>query len=387
VRTEGQADSGPIGDVREARSLFPATDNAAYLNTAAVGLASRALVGAYYSYIDDWAETGLDYARGEAAGESARASVAALIGADRSDVALIASVSAAAGLVAAQFGPAGRGHNVVIGEREYSSNHYPWRLLANNGYKVRQVPFRNGGLEPDEIARRVDGGTVLVAFSGVQTATGHRSDIRAISAIARAVGAIVFVDGSQLVGALPVAEDLGGVDVLATADHKFLLHAGRGLGYCYLSREIQDRFVPINAGWKAGRVPFDSFFGPAMDLSPTASRFDNSISWLAAIGNEAALSVFDVFGIDAIYGRNRALAELLSASLSEIGWMPVDLPEANRSSIVSVPLGDAEPTQLLAELKRRGVVCSARDGNLRLAIHFYNHEDDIRQITSALSEL
>lgn len=157
------------------------------------------------------------------------ASVAALIGADRSDVALIASVSAAAGLVAAQFGPAGRGHNVVIGEREYSSNHYPWRLLANKGYEVRQVPFRNGGLEPDEIARRVDGGTVLVAFSGVQTATGHRSDIRAISAIARAVGAIVFVDGSQLVGALPVAEDLGGVDVLATADHKFLLHAGRGL--------------------------------------------------------------------------------------------------------------------------------------------------------------
>ncbi len=387
MRLDGRADSGPIGDVREARSLFPATDTAAYLNTAAVGLASRTLVGAYRSYIDEWAATGLDFVRGEAAGESARTSVAALIGADPSDIALIASVSAAAGLVAAQFGPAGTGHNVVIGEREYSSNHYPWRLLANKGYEVRQVPFRNGGLEPDDIARRVDRGTVLVAFSGVQTATGHRSDIQAISASARAVGAIVFVDGSQLVGASPVAEDLDGIDVLATADHKFLLHAGRGLGYCYLSREIQERFVPINAGWKAGRVPFESFFGPAMDLSTTASRFDNSISWLAAIGNEAALSVFDVFGIDAIYGRNHELAELLRASLSEIGWMPVDLPEANRSSIVSVPLGDAEPTQLLAELQRRGVVCSARDGNLRLAIHFYNHEDDIRQITSALSEL
>ncbi len=242
--------------------------------------------------------------------------MAALIGADPSDVALIASVSAAAGLVAAQFGAARAGQNVVIGEREYSSNHYPWRLLADKGYDVRQVPFRNGGLEPDDIARRVDDGTVLVAFSGVQTATGHRSDIRAISAIARAVGAIVFVDGSQLVGALPVADDLACIDVLATADHKFLLHAGRGLGYCYLSRAMQDRFAPINAGWKAGRVPFESFFGPAMDLSPTASRFDNSISWLAAIGNEAALSVFDEFGADAIYDRNRELAELLRTSLS-----------------------------------------------------------------------
>jgi selenocysteine lyase/cysteine desulfurase len=307
-------DSDPSVDVRAARRLYPATHNAAYFDTAAVGLASRALIAACHGYVDDWAEAALDYVRGEAAGESARTAVAGLIGADRSDIALIPSVSAAAGLVAAQFGPAGHGQNVVIGEREYSSNHYPWRLLANKGYEVRQVPFRNGGLQPDDVALMVDANTVLVAFSGVQTATGHRSDLNAISAIARDVGAVVFVDGSQLVGALPVAEELGGIDVLATSDHKFLLNAGRGLGYCYLSRDIQDRFVPLGAGWKAGRVPLESFFGPGMDLSPTASRFDNSISWLAAIGNEAALSVFDVFGADAIYRRNRELAELLRSS-------------------------------------------------------------------------
>ncbi len=376
-----------VGDVRAARGLFPVTSTTAYFNTAAVGLASRALQAAYHRYVDEWAQTGLDYARGEAAGESARAAVAKLIGAERSDVALIASVSAAAGLVAAQFGPAGRGQNVVIGEREYSSNHYPWRLLASKGYGVRQVPFRNGGLEPDDIALRVDQGTVLVAFSGVQTATGHRSDIGAISSIARRVGAIVFVDGSQLVGALPVAADLGCVDVLAVSDHKFLLNAGRGLGYCYLSREIQDRFVPINAGWKAGCVPLESFFGPALALSPTASRFDNSISWLAAIGNEAALSVFGRFGAEAIYARNRELAEILRASLSEAGWPAVDLPEANRSTIVSVSLGDSDATHLLAELKRRDIACSARDGHLRLAIHLYNHEDDIGHLATALSKL
>jgi cysteine desulfurase / selenocysteine lyase len=379
--------SGPIHDVREARRLFPATANAAYLNTAAVGLASRAVVAAYHAYVDDWAEHGLDFVRGEAAGEHARRAVATLIGANRSDVALIPSVSAAAGLVAAQFGPAGRGENVVIGEREYSSNHYPWLMLAAKGYEVRQVPFRGGGLEPDDIARHVDAATVLVAFSGVQTATGHHSDIRAIGAIARAVDAIVFVDGSQLVGALPVAPHLDAIDVLATSDHKFLMHAGRGLGYCYLSPAVQERFAPINAGWKAGRVPFESFFGPAMDLSPTASRFDNSISWVAAIGNEASLTVFETFGAEAIYARNRELAECLRSSLAEIGRDPVDLPDLNRSTIVAVPLGDTEPAPLLAGLKRRGIIGAARDGNLRLSVHFYNHEDDIAQLTGALAEL
>ena len=86
----------------------------------------------------------------------ARTSVAALIGADPSDVALIASVSAAAGLVAAQFGPAAPGQNVVIGEREYSSNHYPWRLLAEQGLRgsAGPVPKRRAGTRRRRAARR-----------------------------------------------------------------------------------------------------------------------------------------------------------------------------------------------------------------------------------------
>ncbi len=378
---------GPVVDIRDARALFPATADSAYFNTAAVGLASQELTAACHQYVDEWSASGLDYIRGEAAAETARTAVATLMGADRSDIALIASVSAAAGFVAAQFGPASGGQNVVIGQREYSSNHFPWRLLADKGYEVRQVPFRNGGLEPGDIAHHVDGGTQLVAFSGVQTASGHRADIAAIAELARAVGALVFVDGSQMIGALPVAADLEYIDVLATSDHKFLMNAGRGIGYCYLATEVQDRFSPVNAGWKAGSVPFESFFGPEMDLSSTASRFDNSISWLAAIGDEAALSVFDRFGADAIFQRNNELENLLRSALADIGREPINLPTANRSTIVSVPLGDAKPAELLATLKQQGIICSARDGNLRLAVHFYNHEDDIDQITSALAGL
>jgi cysteine desulfurase / selenocysteine lyase len=373
-----------VADICDARCLFPATAGRAYFNTAAVGLASQRLAGTYHEFIDEWAAAGLDYSRGEQAAGEARSAVARLIGADAADIALIPSVSSAAGLVAAQFGPAGPGESIVIGQREYSSNHFPWRQLASKGYDVRQVPFRNGGLEPDDIAQHVDGGTRLVAFSGVQSATGHRSDIAAISGLARVAGAIVFVDGSQLIGALPVARDLRHVDVLVAPDHKFLLNAGRGMGYCYLSPAAQARFTPVSAGWRAGSVPFDSFFGPAMNLSATASRFDSSISWLAAIGNQAALAVFDDFGPGAIYARNHELTVKLRAALTGIGWDPVDLPERNQSTIVSVPLGDTEAARLLSALSGQQVICSARDGNLRLAIHFYNHEDDIERLVTTL---
>ncbi len=159
------------------------------------------------------------------------------------------------------------------------------------------------------------------------------------------------------------------------------------MGYCYLSPEAQRRFTPINAGWRAGRAPMESFFGPTMDLSPTASRFDSSISWLAAIGNEVAISVFDEFGADAIYARNLELTGLLRSTLVEIGWQPVDLPEQNRSTIVSIPLDGRDPDALLDRLSEKGVVCSLRDGNLRVTVHFYNDEDDIDRLAAALKAL
>ena len=374
-----------VTDITEARRLFPATTGRAYFNTAAVGLASRRLAETYHAVVDEWVTHGLDWPLGERAANQARSAVARLIGADTADLALIPSVSSAAGLVAAQLGVAGAGENVVIGEREYSSNHFPWRQLAHKGYDVRQVPFRQGGLDPDDVGRRVDGGTRLVAFSGVQSATGHRSDIAAISALARDVGAIVFVDASQMVGALPVAPELPHADVLVTADHKFLLNAGRGMGYCYLSRPMQERFIPINAGWRAGEDPFASFYGPDMQLSPTASRFDSSISWLAAIGNTVALDVLERFGPDAVHARNRELERALRAALARVGWEALDLPPANRSTIVSIPLGDLEPARLVRALADDGVICSARDGALRLSVHLYNHEDDIERLVTALA--
>jgi selenocysteine lyase/cysteine desulfurase len=163
-----------------------------YLNTAAVGLGSTLLHESYREFTAQWLDSGLDFVRAEKAADRSRELFARLIGASARDVALVASVSAAAGLVAGQFTQAGPGENLVIGAQEYSSNHFPWRQLA----------FHHGGMEAEIVRHYVDGGTRLIAVSAIQTASGHRSDLAALSSIARSVGAWLFVDASQAAGAV-----------------------------------------------------------------------------------------------------------------------------------------------------------------------------------------
>jgi selenocysteine lyase/cysteine desulfurase len=372
-------------DLATARDLFPVTRRVAYLNTAATGLASSRLTEAYARVIESWAATGFDYVRGEAAATAARDSVARLIGASAADVALVPSVSAAAGLVAAQFLPAAPGENVVVGEREYSSNHFPWRQLVVRGYDVRLVAFRDGGVLPEEIDRHVDGGTRLIAVSAVQSATGHRTDLPAVSRIARQHGALIFVDASQSVGALDVEGDTALADFMAFSDHKFLLNAGRGMGYLYIRRERQPDLIPFGAGWRAAADPLGSFFGPRMVLSRTASRFDASISWLAAIGDAVCLELIEQVGAAVIHARNRVLSDRLRAGLAEHGLTPYDPGPSGRSAIVTVPLAPERLDDTSTRLQSRGVAAAVRDGSIRLSVHFYNDEDDIDRAVRALT--
>lgn len=300
------------------------------------------------------------------------------------DIALVPSVSSAAGLIAAQFTRAAPGENLIVGEEEYSSNQFPWRQLAHRGYGLRLVPFRGGGILPGELERVVDDGTKLIAVSAVQTATGHRTDVQALGEIARRRGAWVFVDASQSVGAMDVREDAAAADFMAFSNHKFLLNAGRGMGYLYIRRARQEDLLPLGAGWRAGAEPLQSFFGPRMELSETASRFDASISWLAAIGDEACLGLIEEIGPEKIYQRNNELADHLRDRLAAIGRRPIGSGGAECSHIVSVPLGDADPGETLARLKARGISAAVRGTFLRLAVHFYNNDGDVERVIRAI---
>ena len=366
----------------EVRALFPGLRDTLYFNTSTMAVGCAPAREAYEHAVERWSAGRFDWAEAEQAGEGARAMFARIVGAQPDEVAIVPAVSVAAGIVAANLPPARRGESVVVAEREFTSNYFPWVLLRERGYEVRTVSSADDGPPADAYAAVADGSTRLIAVSAVHSPTGFRTDLAALSRVAARSGAWLFVDACQAAGAVALDVMRDGVDFLAAAGHKFLL-GSRGMGYLYVRRALLDRIRPVLPGWKAARNPAESFVGPDMDLSPTASRLDTSLTWFAALADHAAFGLFERFGIEAILERNARLSRRLHAALTEkgIGFRPFD--EAHRSTVVTLPARDIAAT--MARLRAAGVVAAVPAGRIRLSVHFYNLEEEIDRVTEVLA--
>jgi selenocysteine lyase/cysteine desulfurase len=80
-------------------------------------------------------------------------------------------------------------------------------------------------------------------------------------------------------------------------------------------------------------------------------------------------------------GRTRALLRGLGASL------PFDRAPHYDSGIVGARFEGRDASRLARELIARGVHVSARHGNLRVSVHFYNNEADLDRLDQELRRL
>jgi cysteine desulfurase/selenocysteine lyase len=365
-----------------ARDLFPGAANVVYLNTASMALGAAPVRAAYEAALAAWTAGRFDFAEAERAGEAARQMFARLIGAMPREVAIVPSVSAAAGTIAAQFGSAKTGENVVVGAEEYTSNYFPWLQLRDLGYEVRAIAFRDGAPPIDAIAAQVDRRTRLLAVSAVQSSSGAAADLPALSEIVHREGGWLFVDASQASGAIPIDVRASGIDFLATPSHKFLCGT-RGMGYLYVREELLPAIRPIAPGWKAAAEPLKSFYGPAMRLSETASKLDMSLTWFAAFGDQAAFGIFEQFGPDRIFETNRQLTRHLRLRLKEHGLDAAEPDAPVQSTIISMAVSD--PDRVMRRLTEANVVASMRAGRIRISVHHYNSPAELDLVASLLS--
>jgi selenocysteine lyase/cysteine desulfurase len=340
-----------------AAAEFEGTRTAGYLDTATYGLPPRSTLAALEAAMRAWRD-GEDWLAWEREGERCRELFARIVGAPAESIALVGTVSAAAGIVAASL-PAGPGDNVVGFEHEFQSALFPWLALEERGVEVRLCPL-------EALADAVDARTQLVAVSVVQSSDGRVADLDAL----KDAGAPLFLDATQSAGALPV--DLEGVDFLVAGGYKWLL-CPRGLSFLYVRPERLLELEPWHAGWKSIDDVYERFYGLPKNLTADARRLDTSLAWLVAAGSRASLELIDALGVGRIAEHNRSLVARFCAGLG--------IPETG-SSIVQVERPDAEAA--MERLRAAGISCSVRAGALRLAFHLYNDEADVERALEVL---
>src|SRR5436853_228769 len=183
--------------------------------------------------------------------QAARVAVARLLNADPSEIALATNTSHGLNLAASAL-PLQRGDVVLVSDREFPANVYPWMLLKKQGVEVELAPCAPEGW-PDEaylVERLHDPRVRVLAVSFVQFSNGYRADLARLGVACRANGTFLVVDGIQGVGdsVLDVRETP--VDILACGGQKWLL-APWGSGFVYVRRELISVLEPAVAGWMA----------------------------------------------------------------------------------------------------------------------------------------
>ena len=339
-----------------APSEYEGTPTRGYLDTATYGLPPRSTLRALEEALEGW-RTRRRWRDWEEDAEACRGVFAELVGARAEDVALVSTVSAGAGIVAASL-PAGPGDNVVLYERDFMSVVLPWRGLQARGVELRLLPL-------ERLAEGIDERTALVAVSSVQSADGAVADLAAL----KGTGARLFVDATQAVGAVPT--DLDGVDYLVTHAYKWLL-SPRGLSFLYVHPERRSEIEPWTAGWKSCPNPYEDYYG-FPELTDDARRLDVSVPWFAAAGARRSLELLLSLGPQRIADHNLALASRFTQELGR--------PEP-ASPIVRVEVADADAAD--ERLQASGVACSMREGAVRLSFHLYNDEADVELAAAAL---
>jgi cysteine desulfurase family protein (TIGR01976 family) len=92
----------------------------------------------------------------------------------------------------------GPGDEVIVTELDHHANVAPWTALAKErGITIRTVRMRvdDGQLDWTDLERAFSARTRLLAIGAASNALGTISDVAAAARLARAAGALVFVDG------------------------------------------------------------------------------------------------------------------------------------------------------------------------------------------------
>ena len=359
---------------------FPVRQHLIYMNHAAVAPLCKPAADAMQHLALDCSQFGSSHYKDWLdVYEGLRVAAAQLIGADRSEIALVKNTSE--GIATVAIGLDWRpGDRMVAFREEFPANYYPWKRLEEKGISVTWLSVEDP-LEKIEEASR---GAKLLAISFVQFLSGYRAPIQAIGEICHRNHCIYLVDAIQGLGAFPLDVRACHIDALAADGHKWLL-GSEGCGILYINKALQDCVEPVEFGWTnvAGYADYGS---RDMALRGDAGRYEcGTLNTIGCFGLKASIELLLEVGVGKIAPVVQNLGDRIAEGAANKGYevMGTRTPETG-AGIVSFRRPGVDARQIVAKLNAAGISVAPRAGWVRTSPHFYISPDDIERFLTEL---
>ena len=311
-----------------------------------------------------------------------------LIGADKSEIALLGPTSLGLSLFA--NGVTWRaGDEVVCYQDDYPSNVYPWMALASQGVKIRHLrPEKPGRITPELVERELSSRTRLVALASCHYLSGWRIDVDAIGALLHERGVLFSVDAIQTLGAFPFSARF--VDFLSADAHKWML-GPMAIGIVYVAKRNFELCRPTLLGsWNVHSPQF--LAQETMKFHETAQRYEPGVLNVTGVyGMQASLEMLETTGLETVSSTILDVRDHLHGLLEQMGFefLSPSCEEPLRSGIVTARHTGADINSLFSALERERITASLRVAResgewLRFSPHFYNTRADMERIAEVL---
>jgi kynureninase len=256
-------------------------------------------------------------------------------------------------------------------------------IARKQGLKMKLVE------NPAQIESAIGPRTAVVYLSHTDYRTSYRHDLRAVTRLAHARGALTVWDLSHSAGAVPTDLAKGNADFAVGCGYKYLCGGPGAPGYLYVAPRLQAKAMPAIQGWFGHAAPmeFEACFRPA----PGVQR--HVVGTPAVSGNvllEAALDVFSRTDLPQLFQRHISLSQLLVALAPKELELVSPRDPRQRGGFVAFRCRNAK--KLVSALERRRVVASSRPPDIvRFGLSpLYHREADVRELarrlTNALSD-
>jgi cysteine desulfurase/selenocysteine lyase len=304
--------------------------------------------------------------------ESARAKIARFLGApDPATIVSTRGTTEGINLVAHGWGRKflREGDEILLTELEHHADIVPWQLCARDtGAVLRYVPITDDGmLDLEALPGLLGPRTRLVGVTGMSNALGTITPLPALVAAARSVGALILVDGAQLVPHVGIDVAALDIDFLAFSGHKML--GPTASGGLYAKREHLEAMDPFLGGGEMIREVYPDH-STWNDVPEKFEAGTMNISQQVALG--AAIDYLEALGMEAVRAHERELVAYAMPALRDAGatlYGPAD-PELHGGAI-SFTFGDVHPHDLATILDEDGVAIRAGHHCAQLVMRRY----------------